>query len=168
MSMCALMMYERATTMSCNGPACRHGYLEVVEYLRIEVQLTIDDVRSNNNETLRWACIHGHLEVVEYLRTEFQLKIDDVRANNNEALRRACCNGHFTMIRYLHTEFQLTKEDAEACDGKKAKCLSICTPSWILRTEKRCSDQGSFFSSFPSPLPSPLSPLSFHIAPFDV
>jgi hypothetical protein len=91
--------------------ATENGHLPVVRYLCEKFQLTIQDVRSNDNFALRWAAFHGNLPVVQYLCQTYSLTIEDVRTLNNWALRCATNNGHLPVVQYFCENFQLTIQD---------------------------------------------------------
>jgi hypothetical protein len=94
--------------------ACKHGHLEVAQWLTDRFQLTADDARAYNNEALRVACKHGYLEVAQWLTDWFQLTTADARADDNGALRWSCGNGHLEVAQWLTDRFQLTADDARA------------------------------------------------------
>jgi len=91
--------------------ACKHGQLEVAQWLTDRFQLTADDARAENNEALRLACKYGHLEMAQWLTDRFQLTAEDARAHHNEALRMACKYGHLEVAQWLTDRFQLTTKD---------------------------------------------------------
>jgi hypothetical protein len=105
-----------------------HGHLPVVQYLCEKFQLTIQDVRSRDNEALRYAAFYGNLPVVKYLceyrdRDNRQLTIQDVRSEDNEALRYAALNGHLPVVVYLceypdRENRQLTIQDVRSRDNE--------------------------------------------------
>jgi hypothetical protein len=98
--------------------AAGNGHLPVVQYLCEKFQLTIQDVRSDDNRALRWAADNGHLPVVKYLCKQFQLTIQDVRSWNNDALGGAAENGHLPVVQYLCETYSLTIEDVRSCNNE--------------------------------------------------
>src|SRR5581483_4449019 len=67
--------------------ACRAGDLDAVQGIVERFFLKTEDVRSNDNDALRWACEKGHLNVAQWLVERFFLKTEDARSCDNEALR---------------------------------------------------------------------------------
>ena len=76
----------------------------MVKYL-ISQGFSLDDIRTNNNEALRYTCRNGHLEVVKYLIAQ-GLTLDDISTNDNEALKSACKYGHLEIVEYLKSFYQ--------------------------------------------------------------
>jgi hypothetical protein len=80
--------------------------------------LSLEGVRSCNNEALRWAAMNGHLPVVQYLCEKFQLTIQDVRSWNNDALGGAAESGHLPVVKYLCETYSLTTEDVRSANNE--------------------------------------------------
>ena len=91
--------------------ACQYGHLKIIQWLYSACELTVDDIRVDNNWALRCACIHGNLHVVQYLCETFELTVEDIRSRNNWALQLACKYGHLHVFQYLCETFDLTVED---------------------------------------------------------
>ena len=91
--------------------ACCKGHLKIIQWLYSACELTVEDVRSNDNWALQLACKNGHLHVVQYLCETFGLTVEDIRSWDNLALRWACGNGHLDVGRWICETFELTVED---------------------------------------------------------
>ena len=77
----------------------KSGNLDVIKVL-VGQGLTLDDIRSDDNEALLVACQNGHLDIVKYLMSR-GLDLNDIRSHNNAALRIACINGHLDIVKFL-------------------------------------------------------------------
>ncbi len=75
---------------------CKQNKLEEIKKLN----LSIEDIRSDNNCALRWACRNGHIEVVKFL-IDKGLTLEDIRSEDNFALRCASKNGHLEVVKFL-------------------------------------------------------------------
>ena len=93
----------------------------------IEQGLNLNDIRSEDNEALRYACMNGHLDVAKYL-VEQGLSLDDIRSNNNYALRWARDNGHQYVVEFLEeTIKRLEKVTIEQEPQRKKRKLQEYT-----------------------------------------
>ncbi len=90
---------------------CDKGNLEEIKKLN----LSLDDIISQNNVALRYASENGHLQVIKYL-ISFNLTIDDIKSVNNYALIMASSNGHLKVVKYL-IDKGLTIEDIKSYDN---------------------------------------------------
>ena len=81
------------------------------------IELSVDDVRSDDNYVLRWSCRNGHLEIVKYLIEMFELNVDDVRSEDNFALKWSCKKGHYDVCMYLIKKGEYEWSDiSKICD----------------------------------------------------
>src|SRR5437667_50571 len=78
---------------------CDRGVLEDARWLW-SLGLTLEDIRANDNDALRWACDNGHESVARGLWS-LGLTLKDIRAQSNYALREARANGHESVTRWL-------------------------------------------------------------------
>src|SRR5205809_164 len=85
--------------------ACKTGDILCLQDL-FKQDLTLADLRSANNQALRWACKHGHLAIVKFL-LEKGLNREDILGN---PLKCACQYGHLAIVQLL-LEKGLTHED---------------------------------------------------------
>ena len=91
--------------------ACENGHLAIAQWLVTRFGLTVEDIRSGQNDALLVSCVNGHLEVAQWLVTRFSFTVEDIRSGQNEALRVSCANGHLEVAQWLVTRFGLTVED---------------------------------------------------------
>src|SRR6056297_2805683 len=75
------------------------------------LKLTIEDIRSQDNWTLKYASENGHIEVVKYLCKTYGLTIQDIQSDDNKALQLASKNGHLEVVKYFCETLKLTIED---------------------------------------------------------
>jgi hypothetical protein len=78
--------------------------------------LSVDDIRCENNEVFVEVCGHGQLEFAQWIADRYQLVTADARDQNNYALQVACAAGHLSMVQWLVDRFGLTAEDAREDD----------------------------------------------------
>ena len=100
--------------------ASLYGQLKTIKYFVKKKIITLKDIRSNDNEALRWASNNGHLHIIKYF-VKLGLTIEDVRSNNNEALQWACKGGWFDTIKYLIEHFNLTIEDIRSNNNESVQ-----------------------------------------------
>lgn len=65
---------------------CQTGDLVGLQDLVVERRLSLEDIRSHDNEALRLACQHNYLPIIKYFMTQ-GLKLEDFRSNENVVLR---------------------------------------------------------------------------------
>ncbi len=87
---------------------CKYGNLEEIKSLN----LTLKNIRHQDNEAFRWASKFGHLEIIKYLIYK-GLTLDDIRCLDNFAFRWASIKGHFEVVKYLINQ-GLTLEDVRS------------------------------------------------------
>ena len=104
--------------------AAKDGQLDELKSLYSKYNLTVDDVRSRDNCTLRWAAEGGHLDVLKWLMEKFNLNVEDVRSWNNDALRYAASNGHLDVVKWLVSTFNLNAEDVRSVDNYALLCAA--------------------------------------------
>ncbi len=97
---------------------CKTGNLEEIKKLN----LTLEDIRSQNNYALIGTSFNGHLEVVKYLIYK-GLTLDDIRSQDNLAFRWTSENGHLEVIKFLVNK-GLTLEDIRSGDNDALKYTS--------------------------------------------
>ena len=88
--------------------AARYGHIGIVKLMVDYFSMKLCDIRSNNNDALRWACRNGHYSVVLYLCQKW-LKLNDIKTKNNDALHWACRNGHLGIVRFLTNRGALSR-----------------------------------------------------------
>ncbi len=91
---------------------CKEGNLNEIKKLN----LTLEDIRSLNNNALIWASFYGHLEVVKYLVNK-GLTLEDIRSYDNNALIGASLYGHLEVVKFL-IDKGLTIKDIRSKDNK--------------------------------------------------
>lgn len=96
------MTIERdVVTHHNNNPlhlACSFGHLDIIKYLVENFNLTLDDIRCNNNYILHASSCH--LNVIKYLIGQ-GIELDDIRSDNNRMLCIASHNNHLDIVDYL-------------------------------------------------------------------
>jgi hypothetical protein len=133
-NMCCVNGRRTWRTANILRAACGSGQVAVCQWLTERFGLTVDDVRANDNDALRFAVINGHLEVCQWLTEKFGLTADDVRGTNAKypaihvlsraddmpmwstahALCTAAITGHLAVCQWLTEKFGLTAADARA------------------------------------------------------
>jgi len=98
--------------------ACKHGQLEVAQWLTDRFQLTADDARVWQNDAFLWAWEYGHLAMAQWLKDRFQLTIKVPWTHHNGALRSACKNGQLAETQWLPVRFELTSDDARMFENE--------------------------------------------------
>jgi hypothetical protein len=97
---------------SCyDSPEIENKHVNIVEKL-LELGLTIDEIRADDNKALRVACSQSNTAIVQCL-INHGLKLNDIRANNNESFRHACLWKNIDLVTLLWSQ-GLTKRDMRA------------------------------------------------------
>ena len=71
---------------------CQFGQLNVLKWLHSMFNITLEEVRANNNEASCVTCIHNHLDMTKWLYTTFNLTTEDAY----EVLRISRCHNDVT------------------------------------------------------------------------
>lgn len=79
----------------------RVSAVDFLHYIMHHFELTVDDVRAEDNAALRSAAWYGNLDMVVYLVEGVGLTAADVRAGNDDAARAATANGFADVAAYL-------------------------------------------------------------------
>lgn len=104
----------------CGGAvqaAARHGRVDFLRALRLELALDLELARLDRNAALRSAAALGRIAVLRELRA-WGLGADDARALDNEALRCAATAGHVGVLEELATGWGLLATDAVARENE--------------------------------------------------
>ena len=75
--------------------------IEVEKYLCETYGLTIEYIRSEDNEAIRRASENGHIEVVKYLCETYRLTIENILSCDNVALIYIFKYGHYGVVIFL-------------------------------------------------------------------
>ena len=106
--------------------ACEKGHIKIAEWLTNEFQLTINDVRSNNNYILTLTCWWGRFETAQWLVKKFCFTVDDIRISNDIVLLWVCIGNHKKIAEWLlndyyevETALQLSKNSTFSSNMRK-------------------------------------------------
>lgn len=97
--------------------ASNYGYIDILQSLIDDFNLTIYDVKLKDNYLLRFTAINGSPEILKFLNSRFNLTIEDYRANNNEMIINAIQGHNIDILRFLKYEIGLTTEDFRSATG---------------------------------------------------
>lgn len=89
--------------------AINSNCLKLVKIM-IQQGLTIEHLRSDNNQALIMASTSGYVNILRFLIQDAGLTIDDIRSQDCLAFRNACVRGHLPVVQFL-VEQGLTFQD---------------------------------------------------------
>jgi hypothetical protein len=78
--------------------------LEVAKWLVVRFNLTVEDIRTDNDYAFYCSCVNGHLETAKWL---VSITADVVRSNANYVLCWSCSFGHLELAKWLTERFDL-------------------------------------------------------------
>jgi hypothetical protein len=87
--------------------ACSNGHLFLSQWLTDFLDITVADVRAEDNLLLYTVCRNGHLDVAKWLVETFNMGTDmnarpyDLDSRNYAVLTYACKNGHLDVVSWL-------------------------------------------------------------------
>jgi hypothetical protein len=93
--------------------ACKYGHLEIIKWLFLTFQLTINDISLNNNECFVLACKEGHYNVVEWLGLHFDIDKEIVLNPRTFIVEELSLLERFDIIQFLFNFFGVTEMDVE-------------------------------------------------------
>jgi len=86
-----------------------NGRLELFTWLVDTFELTVQDMRSDDNYALRYACSSQHLNILQFLIGRFQLSEDDyfapVDRNWISLIKKSCKEENRFIVSWLITNF---------------------------------------------------------------
>jgi ankyrin repeat protein len=105
---------EKRTINKAYEEAARNGHLEVLKWLKENLNITEEEFKSYNNQAFTWAARYGYLEVLKWLKVNFNITEEEFKSYNNQAFIWAAGYGHLEVLKWLKATFNMTKEDLKS------------------------------------------------------
>jgi sulfur relay (sulfurtransferase) DsrC/TusE family protein len=88
------------------GYGCYDGDLEMLKWIKDNIDLSIKDILFNDNQFFGLAFQRGHLHIIQWIKDNFpRFNINDIRSFDNYSFRIACRYGHLEMIQWIKDNY---------------------------------------------------------------
>lgn len=102
-----LALYERTILQPLFVKYCSYGAIRSVQLLARAANFSTQEIRFEDNCSLRWAAEAGHLNVVKWLCESFDITVSDVTSHQCFALATSISNGYLDVADFLVKRFNI-------------------------------------------------------------